>query len=473
MRLRREGLKTGQLLACFPPDRQDRNSSILFLVEGAEDIGPLQAIEESLQGQLDDSFQWHTVANHLDLSAVDPRLDPERLMRLEAAEFRGLSRDTLGELLAPAVVRMKQGEKPRFPSASRIEGSVALGEDFLGREQELRELKERIQQCRHTLLVAPRRSGKTTLLYRLQAELDGVVRVELFDAQQRGSAQSFTAALWARATGQAFTAALKDVRGGSWQDFVLQALRQLAGEGSRPLALAFDELSMFLEQVKTASEGTELLAALDAAVTQVQATVLVAGSIDLRRLVKERPELKLPGLFSALETCFLPPLAEGRLDLYLRRVLLGTGLVPEPGDLDWMARNVDLGMPYPALQFLSHLASAAREQSLDAEVLESELRAYLQTTQAFRETESHLNRLAEEAPERAERVERVLERLTHREGPMPVADVKALLATDAEAQDGDFAWLVEHLPLRVNGDQVKLASRLFRRYWLARMERSR
>lgn len=472
MRLRREGLKTGQLLSCFPPDKPDHNASLLFLVEGAADIGPLHTIETALRDLLDDSFRWSTVANQLDLSAIDPRLDPERLTRLEAAELRELPIEMVRELLAPAVEQMKQGERVRFPSASRLEGSVALGADFLGREPELMELRNRIRQQRHTLLVAPRRSGKTTLLYRLRELLVGEARVEFFDAQRRGSAQAFVADLWAHATGQPFTIALKEVRGGGWEDFVSRAVERLAGDGGRPLVLIFDELSMFLEQAKPVADSTRLLAALDSAVARGRASLVVAGSIDLRRLVRERSELELPGLFGSLETYALPPLAEGQLDLYLRRVLLGSGLVPEPGDLAWMAQNLDLAMPYPALQFLSRLASVARERALDAGSLETELQAYLQTTDAFRETESHLNRLAEDEPERSERVETVLDRISSH-APMPVADVKALLASETEVQAGSFSWLLEHLPLRVHDNHVKLASRLFRRYWLAQMERSR
>jgi hypothetical protein len=472
MRLRREGLRTGQLLTCFPVGGDGRNASLLFLVEGAADIAPLQRIQGVLQSRLDDSCQWSTVANQLDLSAVDPRLDPERLTRLEAAEFRDLEAGLLEEVLAPAMEQLRKGERVRFPSATRLEGSVARSDDFLGREQELASLKERVRQRRHTLLVAPRRSGKTTLLYRLKEELTPEMAVTFVDCQRRGSAQAFAAELWGLATGQPFTTALKEVRGGKWEDFVQEALKRFTDREGRPCCLILDELSMFLEHAKPASDGPALLGALDKAVGQVGATVIAAGSIDLRRWVKQQAGPDLPGLFAGLADHPLPPLAEGRLGLYLRQVLLGTGLVAEQGDLPWLEANVDLAMPYPALQFLSHLASVARERALTTHQLEEELQGFLQTTSAFRETEAKLSELAQDNAEQAERVEQVLSLLADRDAGMPTLDVKARLAAAAEEQAGQLAWLLEHLPLRVAGGQMRIASRLFRRYWQQRMQRA-
>lgn len=473
MRLRRKDLKTGELIACFPPEAQGRNASLLLLVEGAADIPVLHAFHAAFHRKLTEYCRSSTVVNQLELSAVEPHLDPEQLVRLEAAELREVAEpQVLHELLAPAVEQLCRAERVRFPSASRTEGSVARGPDFIGREQELAELKRRVLEKRHVLLVAPRRSGKTALLYRLQEELSGQARVELIDAERRTSALNFVAELQARATGQPFTSALKDVRAASWQQVVGTALEKMAAGSERPLVLLLDELAMFLEQVRP-EEGTALLAALDDAVRRVGASVVVAGSLDLRRLVALRSDLSLPGLFGSLEVHNLPPLAEERLEVYLRRVLMGTGLVLEPGDMKWLRDNVDLAMPYPALQFLSHLASVARERALDAAALERELQGFLQTTHAFRETESHLDKLAEEDSDQFERTERLVNRLAQDSAGLAAADARALLSSEQEEQDRRMQWLVEHLPMRTTDEQVRLASRLFRRYWQARLERSR
>ena len=49
MRLRQEGLKTGRLLTCFPDASGFRNASLLFLVQGANDIEPLNRLDEALR----------------------------------------------------------------------------------------------------------------------------------------------------------------------------------------------------------------------------------------------------------------------------------------------------------------------------------------------------------------------------------------------------------------------------------------
>src|SRR5690349_5286936 len=133
MRRRNESLRTGTLLVAFHQDNARRNASLLFLVEGAQDIGPLRAIQDVCQELIsgDERFHWHTVANQLELTAVDPRLDSSRVTRLEVSEFHGLPRPELRTLLAPAIAQLQEIERVRFASATRTEGSVAKGVDFL------------------------------------------------------------------------------------------------------------------------------------------------------------------------------------------------------------------------------------------------------------------------------------------------------------------------------------------------------
>ncbi|MGZ3460914.1 MAG: ATP-binding protein, partial [Archangium sp.] len=163
----------------------------------------------------------------------------------------------------------------------------------------------------------------------------------------------------------------------------------------------------------------------------------------------------------------LPPLAKSRLVLHLRRVLLGTGLVLQPGDMAWLSESVDLAMPYPALRFLGHLASVAHARPLAPEALERELVDDLASTDAFAELEEQLKQLAQRKPRLAEGIEEALDRLARADRPLDVSDVKALLGAEPAEQSSSFSWLVEHFPLNVEGERVELASRLFRRYWRA------
>jgi hypothetical protein len=60
--------------------------------------------------------------------------------------------------------------------------------------------------------------------------------------------------------------------------------------------------------------------------------------------------------------------------------------------MEWLAENVDLAMPYPALRFLGHLASVAHARPLSPADLEQELVDDLASTTAFAELEEQLTR---------------------------------------------------------------------------------
>jgi hypothetical protein len=463
MRLRNEALSTGSLLAFSSPEEPRRSAGILFLVEGAPDIAPLRDIEQACRPLMDGRFRWHTLANQFEPSTVGLRLDPTRMTRLEVAEFRGLSLDNLGTLLSPALQHLQQGTNC-FPSATRTEGSVARGVDFLGRDEELAILQGLLEQRNHVLLVAPRRSGKTSLLYRLSEMGAGKLRLAFIDVEKFRSPEALGAGLLAQATGRRFTEALKEVRARSWQEVLHEAIGALAAD-PRPLVLILDELVFLLDNIGDVDGIRAVLTALDAAVTSVGARLVVAGSLALEHFVRERGMGPLPGVFGALRRYLLPPLAQGRLEIELRRVLLGTGLVADQADLKWLAENVDLAMPYPALRFLGHLASVAHERVLRPEELEEELDTFLETTDAFADLLEHLRELAQEDLRTAEAIEDALDRLSLSGRSLELADVKARFDGTDEQQRQRFAWLMEHFPVSLEGEQVRLASHLFQRFW--------
>ncbi|MFY0527096.1 hypothetical protein ACN28I_29460 [Archangium gephyra] len=465
MRLRNESLRTGTLLAFFDRDNPRRNASILFLVEGAADIAPLRDIESTCQELIagDDRFHWHTVANQLELTAVDARLDSARVTRFEVAEFHGLSRPELRALLAPAISQLGEAEKVRFPSATRTEGSVAKGVDFLDREDELAALQRLLDEGQHVLLVAPRRSGKTSVLHRLAEQLTPRFHPVLLDVEKFRNAEALTAELLARASSQRFIEALKQVRSRGWRVVLPEAMEALA-RGPGPLVLILDELAWFLEHLE-GEMAYALLETLGEALVKTRARLVIAGSLDVERVARDQLGIRLPGLFGKLHRFPLPPLAKSRLVLNLRRVLLGTGLVLQQGDLTWLVESVDLAMPYPAMRFLGQLTSVAHDRPLSPERLEQELVDDLASTDAFAELEEQLKQLAQQEPRSAEAVEEALDRLARASGPLDVSDVKAVLGREPAEQAANFSWLVEHFPLNVEGERVELASRLFRRYW--------
>ncbi|WP_342376844.1 ATP-binding protein [Myxococcus stipitatus] len=338
--------------------------------------------------------------------------------------------------------------------------------DFLGRDSELTALREFVMSGQHVLLAAPRRSGKTSLLRRF-AELNTSELNTLFvDVESFQSAEVLTSEFVARSRGQVFTTeVLKQVRGRGWQGALSEAIRSLAS-GPKPLVLILDELVFLIDNLRRTPEDVlELLTVLGAAVAETGARLVVAGSMPLEQVTRDLLTGPLPGAFGALRRYALPPLAHDRLALDLRRVMLGTGLVAENGDMDWLLRNVDFSMPYPALRFIAHLASSAYERALSAATLDEELENFLSRTTAFAELLGQIRLEAQTHLSIAQGVEKVLDRLSRADASMDAQDVRAMLGDTEKSQEQRFAWLVEYFPLTLEQGRVRIASRLFQRFW--------
>ena len=484
MRPRNQALRTGNLLTYFEPTERARNRSLLFLVSGTADIQPLTALETVCRDHIERSalegFEWNPLPDQGQLAEVDPLLDASRLARLEVAELAGLEPEDLERLLGPALDRLACGEAELFPAAGGAVGAPAEGIQFLGRETELADLARRIRSGEDLLLLAPRRSGKTSLLRRLEkalAEDHAPVYVNL----ERDLSPADTAArCWVLATGERYRPAQRRVEEQGWEPVLVDSLRSMAESRSLPLVVLLDELVFFFQNLRKGTDEDRhqkavlaFLETLAAVLAEVKARLAVAGSLDFLEYLQESAGLdlrRIPPLFRGLHPYPLPPLALDSPSLEMRRVLLGTGIVPEPGDLDWLVDNVDLGVPYPALRFLDQLASRLRSEGrLGRSDMEMLLDQFLDETDAFDEFEEHLARKSAYVPGSRRAASEALDLIAERPAEEGVLErwIKEQLERGVPGQgDRLFNWLLETFPLRrQEGDRVVFASRLFRRWW--------
>jgi hypothetical protein len=306
--------------------------------------------------------------------------------RIEAAELAMLSVEDLASLLEPALLRLAAGEAQLFPAAGAAVGSIAEGIQFLGRDQEIRRAVDLLKGGHRLEILAPRRSGKTSLMRRLEGSLPESWKVVFVNLEKELTLEDLAARFWVRATGE----------------------------------------------------------------------------------VLGLPRSRLPKLFRSLEAVRIRTLDLQAPHLELRRVLLGTGLVPQTSDLDWLNEHVDLALPYPALRFLDFMASHLRARgSVDVSVMARLLEEFLDKTDAFREFESNLRRrgLQERGGLRALRS--CLDRLAIADpgAEIPRAEIDECLKGTRRPEEL-FAWLVETFPVVEREDGgVSLASRLFRHWW--------
>lgn len=484
MRLRNQALRTGNLLTYFEPVERIRNRSLLFLVSGTADIQPLTDIETVCRDHIERStlegFEWNPLSDQGQLAEVDPLLDASRLTRLEVAELAGLSPAELKSLLGPALDRLAGGEAELFPAAGGAVGAPAEGIQFLGRETELADLARRIRGGENLLLLAPRRSGKTSLLRRLEKDLAGDGAPVYVNLERDLSPADTAARCWVLATGERYRPAQRHVEEQGWEQVLTDSLRFLTGSRSLPLVILLDELVFFFQNLRKGTDEDRhqkavlaFLETLAEALSGAGARLVVAGSLDFLEYLRESVGLDLqrvPLLFRGLRPYPLPPLALSFPSLEMRRVLLGTGIVPEPGDLDWLIDNVDLGVPYPALRFLDQLASRLRaEGRISRQDMEALLDQFLGETEAFDEFEEHLARKGASVPGARRAASEALDLIAERPAEEGVLErwLKERLERGVPGQeDRLFHWLLETFPLRrQEGDRVVFASRLFRRWW--------
>jgi hypothetical protein len=452
---------------------------LLFLARGVNDIEPLTRIREAYQRTLRapglSGFEEHAVADVGQLANVDPALVPSRVTRIEAAELAMLSVKELETLLGPALERLAAGEVLLYPAAGGAVGSPAEGIQFLGRESEIRRAVERLEAGHSLEILAPRRSGKSSLLRRLEKTLPEGWKSVFVNLEKEFTPEDLAARLWVRATSEPYRTAQRRAAADGWEILLTTAVKRLADE-SEVLVLLLDELVSFIQNQAhdDEEEGSRAalatLAALEQACESSSVRVVTANSLPLKEYLHEFLGLRqdqLPNLFRSLEALRLKPLDFDAPHLELRRVLLGTGLVPEAGDLDWLYEEVDLALPYPALRFLDSLASHLRARgSADQQELTRLLEEFLDATDAFADFESNLRRRGSQKAGNLRELRSCLDCLAAAEpdAVVPRTEMDRCLE-GSERPEALIDWLLEKFPVVEREGGMALASRLFRRWW--------
>lgn len=474
MRLRKDNLKTGNLLAIFDRGERARNRGMLFLIEGAKDIVTSIEIEKICKDwvntQKEVECKWCAVADQGSLSTFDPFINLQGIIRVESREFDGIPSDKIRLMLWPALDRLARDRKELFPSAGGAVGAIAEDIQFIGRDDDIMKLEKLILNNEHILLAAPRRSGKTSLLNHLEKMEWRNHRLVLLDLERFSSVEDVVVRLWSLAFDERSRLARRNLHGKKLDEALNEAVEQIAGGSDKAVVLLLDELVFFLEELgKNETNHKEkvldFFSLFSTVIRKSKAQIVVSGSFDLEEFLCEKTGLgkeEIPFPFGCLHKYTLRPLPQDGFNTELRRILIGTGIVPDAGDIEWLLRNLDFSIPYPLISFLDHLSSLVRSQGYcETSSLDSALTHYLDTADVFNEFETQIRRQGVKHPDREETIYRALDSIAQREEGREISEIRALFSKDPEI----YIWLVETFPLSEEAGKIRIASLLWRRWW--------
>lgn len=463
MRLRDDTLRTGHLVV--PHSSSSSSGSLMFLVAGAADIEPLQHVLRFVEAL--DSVSGIDVADQTRLDSVDPSINLSRIVRIEAKELAGLGRAEIEAILGPAIERLRAGELEIFPAAGGAVGGVAEGIQFLNREDDVAKLETLIRHNPVLVVRAPRRSGKTSILRKLEATLAADFEIQYLDLQRDRDLNTAAARLRSIVTSCAFRPAIEVVAAMGWKNALIALVNELRGRTNRPPLLLLDELVFLFEaglgggEADIVTQIRESLEGLQQVLDATDVRLVFAGSLDLLEFVSRYLDrAEIADLLLHAASFVLPPLAESSLTIQIRRLLLGSGLVIEDDDLEWFSSSVDIAVPYPGLTFLDRLSHELRRAGrMGPGELDRLLARFLRETDSFREFESHL---ANAPLVRRRSIESAIRRLVERpfEAGVPVSEIQQEVPAER-----DFVWMIETFPIQANGQRARCVSRLWWRWW--------
>jgi hypothetical protein len=478
MRSRDISKQNGRLLACCRDHGDLRAAGVLFLVSSYADVPILAAISEAVdrirESVSECDLRWFDVTDEVELRDLHAGLNAGTVLRVETSEFDALTPDDLEGLLADALARVTRFEAIVFPQIGAALGVAAEGVQFIGRGTEIKKLSQTIEANAVTLLVAPRRTGKTSLMREFVRRQPGGTRAAYVDLE---SAFDWNEAVVAIVTGvtDAEGPAIRSAIGQRGANAVLQDALQSLRSSQRSDVLFVDEFVYFLRTLTTECTAIErplvVRQAIDALTSACESAgihLVLAGSIDLLDYLTEEVGIEreeLPQAIGGAAAYALPALEA--TPGHIRALLIGTGLVPEASDAEWLRANIDLGMPLATLQYLERLAVRVREgRAISTAELGAALDEFLEHTTVFRDVMDRFQQRGFVYPGFRGAVSEFMRRLLASSGRMAIDQALQCFNTPGEQRPQDaLRWVVENLPVRIDQESVVLASKVFGRWW--------
>ena len=271
-------------------------------------------------------------------------------------------------------------------------GSWVTGDRFFGRERELKVLEERVREGIHTLLSAPRRIGKTSLVRELLRRLEenGEIKAVFVDLEAATNPPEAIATIASRSVPVRHAMkellfrrdikeiGIKGIRVESrrnvgehnWRTYGDSVLRTLA-KNKRPVVLAVDELSVFVSRILKGGsdhatpngrhEADLFLSWLrkNAQMHQDRLCLIVTGSVSLEPILSRAA---LSAQVNVYEPYVLKPWSQHEASDCLAALALQYDLDLPDEIRRAMCERLRCCIPHHVQQFFSHMDEHLKEE---------------------------------------------------------------------------------------------------------------
>lgn len=493
--------KVGHLLAFSNREEVSDNFSFFLPVEGLAQFEALNKVVDGFRAVSEDyekdyEFKTYSVADIGRVREVFPQVDEDRLLRLDLESLLD-DRPELHTGFANLLVSRQAGGRSRFPSL--VTGGLATEDNFFDREDELKDIWDRLDQGKNLLLRAPRRFGKSSLAMRLFRQPRESWRVCYVDLEGGDSGEDFVLSILKGLTGREEWADClpenlakcriweknevqrhdllrgnRDKIKDAWQASAEELFRRMdAGPGR--FLLILDEFSFLLEDM-IGSDGQQIEQVRDfmswfsnVRKGSEKLTFLLTGSEHLPNFLDS---FGLSGNLGDLENVHLQPFGLEKSREFIFLALTGLDIAPTPGDIKRILELMGKPIPYFLQLFLDLLAMECRQAgTLSGSGIGD---VYFQKL------------LGPEAKRYFEFLERQLERYQRR-GPLARTGAEAILDNLAvkdsmDLQDLENVWrmaggqgkfeavlalLKDDFYIQETDGRVSLAARMIKDWWLS------
>lgn len=454
MRKRREKIDTGMLW-------YTENGSGLLLWLGGEqgELGLIKALKELTRNTLP-SARWDAVVDR-DQWGRSPVPPLHKVLPLEAVELLPFTKEERETLFQGWSEDLKEGRRPFLMNPTTSLGQSAQERSYIPRPDDEKALTGFFEQREVALLVAPRRTGKTSLMKHLnkQRPIDTMyLNLEKFEEDPR---KHFSAELRKNLDNISFIDALE-----SPESSLEDLFQRIVEKGF--CALMLDEIVAFLSSLEKKESKEAVVRWLDEllkARKNHSLSLVLSGSFALDHYLDEITSRNLVSEYD-IQRRVLAPLQGTAFDW--RQHFMGAGYLLTQKEMDWLTENLDFVMPYQAK---SWLASLSGEQITIAELQES-LEVFYRDTSSFRDLELQIENLYARFASQAKQIQGIIRRVVESAEGLLWEDLHPRLTSD-DNKPKIRQRLLDILPFREEKKtkKIRCTSKLFRGWWLSQQAR--